>query len=80
MGPVFESTTKSFAQHVGLELIQEVVKEIQLPAFAIGGINLENVGQIADAGMSRVALSAAVAKAVDPKAAAIKLKQKLKNT
>ena len=80
VGPVFESTTKSFAQHVGLELIQEVVKEIQLPAFAIGGINLENVGQIADAGMSRVALSAAVAKAVDPKAAAIKLKQKLKNT
>ena len=79
VGPVFESTTKNFSEHVGLELIDEVVKEIQLPAFAIGGINLENVSQIADAGLSRVALSAAVTKAVDPKAAAIKLKQKLRN-
>ena len=79
VGPVFESTTKNFSEHVGLELIDEVVKEIQLPAFAIGGINLENVSQIADAGLSRVALSAAVTKAVDPKAAAIKLKQKLSN-
>ena len=79
VGPVFESTTKNFSEHVGLELIDEVVKEIQLPAFAIGGINLENVSQIADAGLSRVALSAAVTKAVNPKAAAIKLKQKLRN-
>jgi len=79
VGPVFESTTKNFSEHVELELVHEVVKEIQLPAFAIGGINLENVGQIAETGLSRVALSAAVTKAVDPKAAAIELKKKLRN-
>lgn len=77
VGPVFESQTKSFKEHVGLKLIHEVVQEIQLPAFAIGGINLENVDLIAEAGLSRIAVCGAVTRSADPKAAAIALKQKL---
>ena len=77
VGPVFESSTKNFDEHVGLKLIHEVVKEVQLPAFAIGGINLENVGLIAETGLSRIAVSAAVSRATDPKVAAVALKQKL---
>ena len=77
VGPVFESTTKNFAEHVGLKLVEEVVKEIQLPAFAIGGINSGNVNLIVEAGLSRIAVSAAVAGSADPKAAADTLKQKL---
>ena len=77
VGPVFESATKEFTEHVGLDLVNEVVKEIQLPAFAIGGINLENVELITKAGLNRIAVSAAVAKATDPQAAAGQLKQKL---
>ena len=77
VGPVFESKTKSFNKHLGLKLIHEVVKEIQLPAFAIGGINLENVDLIVEAGLKRIAVCGAVAGSADPKAAAIALKQKL---
>ena len=77
VGPVFESTTKNFDEHVGIKLIHEVVKEIQLPAFAIGGINLENVSLIAEAGLSRIAVSAAVVRSSEPKSAVVALKQKL---
>lgn len=63
VGPVFESQTKSFDEFVGLELVGSVASEIQLPAFAIGGINTTNVRQVVDAGLSRVAVSSAVAHA-----------------
>lgn len=69
VGPTFASTTKEFHSLAGLELIRTVAAEIRLPAFAIGGITLENVGDILAAGISRVAVSAAVAEASDPVAA-----------
>ena len=36
------------------------------PAFAIGGIHAENVAQVIDAGMNRVAVSGAIIRANDP--------------
>ncbi len=78
VGPVFPSTTKHFETHVGLELLQQVAGEVQLPAFAIGGIHLENLLQVVDAGISRVAVSGAVANAADPFASAVSLREVLK--
>ncbi len=78
VGPVFESKTKSFQTHVGLALVAQVAKEIQLPAFAIGGIDLDNVAQVCEAGQSRVAVSRAVTHATDPLDAAKKLKAALR--
>ena len=66
IGPVFPSQTKSFDSHVGLDLVSAVAKEIQLPAFAIGGIKLDNVRDICEAGQSRVAVQNAIVKANDP--------------
>ena len=70
VGPVFPSRTKSFEKHVGLELVRQVAAEIQLPAFAIGGIDHNNVGQVVAAGMRRVAVGAAVGNSASPGAAA----------
>ncbi|HEY2840661.1 MAG TPA: thiamine phosphate synthase [Pirellulales bacterium] len=78
VGPTFASTTKHFAEHTGVELLRQVAAEITLPALAIGGINLENVSAVKEAGFSRVAVSAAVSGAVDPSAAAHALLQKLR--
>jgi thiamine-phosphate pyrophosphorylase len=64
-GPTFPSTTKSFAQFAGLAFLRQVAVEIDLPAFAIGGIALDNVAQVLATGMQRVALSGALAASSD---------------
>ncbi len=74
VGPVFPSTTKSFDAHVGLDLVAGVARAIQLPAFAIGGINSTNLEAITSVGLDRIAVSAAVSAADDPASAARKLK------
>jgi thiamine-phosphate pyrophosphorylase len=66
VGPTFPSTTKSFEVLAGLELVRAAVAETSLPAFALGGIGPENVGQVVAAGCRRVAVSAAIAGADDP--------------
>ncbi len=69
-GPTFPSTTKQFAEFAGLDFLQEVAAEIELPAYAIGGIDVENVQRVLDAGLSRVAVSNAVWAATDSCSAA----------
>jgi len=59
-GPTFPSTTKCFESHTGIPFLTEVTYEISLPCFAIGGIHLDNLSQVLNAGMTRVAVSAAV--------------------
>jgi thiamine-phosphate pyrophosphorylase len=66
VGPVFKSQTKSFDSHVGVKLVAEVVDEISLPAFAIGGIDASNVADVIAAGCRRVAVSSAICSAKDP--------------
>lgn len=80
VGPVFESQTKSFETHVGVELVAAVTSEIALPAFAIGGIDHGNVDRVIESGCHRVAVSSAVCNAGDPAAAAAELIGKLQST
>ncbi len=68
VGPTFASMTKQFdaRQLTGLALLEAVAAEIQLPAFAIGGVNVENLRDVLAAGVSRVAVSGAILSAADP--------------
>ena len=77
VGPVFPSTTKAFDAHVGIDLVAAVAGEIKLPAFAIGGINVDNISKVSKAGLDRVAVSAAVCSTDDPISAAKTLKEML---
>ena len=73
-GPTFPSTTKSFDVFAGLEYLRAVAAEISLPAFAIGGIAPENASQVRETGVARIAVSGAVTKASDPRAAVERLR------
>jgi thiamine-phosphate pyrophosphorylase len=73
VGPTFPSTTKKFDAFPGLELLRAVAAEIRLPAFAIGGINADNVADVAATGFTRVAVSGAVTSAASASTAAQRL-------
>ena len=66
VGPTFPSTTKAFAAYPGLELLDQVAEEISLPAYAIGGINAENLGDVLATGIDHMAVSGAVLQASQP--------------
>lgn len=66
VGPTFPSTTKSFEEYPGLELVRQVFGNVQLPAFAIGGIDGNNLSEVVQAGGSRVAVTACVSASADP--------------
>ncbi len=76
-GPVFAGRTKTFESYVGTDFLKEVAGEIEIPAFAIGGIDASNVNQVVAAGFHRIAVTGAVRDAVDPTAAVTALKKTL---
>lgn len=73
VGPTFASGTKNFAELAGLDFVRQAATETNLPAFVIGGVNLETIGVAVAAGARRVAVSQAVCRADDPRAAAATL-------
>jgi thiamine-phosphate pyrophosphorylase len=76
-GPTFPSATKQFAHFPGPAFLQQVSREIRLPAFAVGGIGPANIQQVRAAGFSRVAVSHSVINAADPMSAVRQLKSAL---
>jgi thiamine-phosphate pyrophosphorylase len=75
VGPTFASLTKHFPELPGLEFIRQAAEETSLPAFVIGGVNLERVQVAIKAGARRVAVSQAICQAEDPRAAASELRR-----
>lgn len=73
VGPTFPSATKAFAAYPGLELLDQVAEKISLPAYAIGGINTENLGDVLATGIDHIAVSGAVLQAPKPGAEAGRL-------
>jgi thiamine-phosphate pyrophosphorylase len=77
VGPCFPSPTKSFASFAPAEFLSGVVREIALPAFAIGGVTLERLDDLLELGVRRVAVASAITEAADPAAAAAAFSERL---
>lgn len=73
VGPIHATPTKPGRIPVGVGLVREVAPVLQIPWFAIGGIDLTNLAEVLEAGATRVAVVRAVARAVDPRLAATAL-------
>jgi thiamine-phosphate pyrophosphorylase len=70
-GPVWPTPTKPGRPAPGLPLVRYAAAlGTQRPWFAIGGITLENLGQVQAAGADRVVVVRALTDAPDPAAAA----------
>src|SRR5213594_4298765 len=64
-GPIFVTPTKPDYQPIGLRDIKQVHLDVNLPIFCIGGINIDNLGQVIAAGARRVAIVSGLLNAPD---------------
>jgi thiamine-phosphate pyrophosphorylase len=77
VGPVHETPTKPGRPAAGTELVRYAAEHARVPFFAIGGLDVGNVGEVLDAGATRVCVLRAIAGAEDPERAARRLRQRL---
>lgn len=85
-GPLWATPTKPGRNPVGLGLVEYAARQsaealgagrAPVPWFAIGGIDHTNIGQVVDAGASRVVVVRAITDADDPADAATRLRAQL---
>jgi thiamine-phosphate pyrophosphorylase len=81
LGPVFATATKPEAEPVGLDYVKqaiEILGQTGIGHVAIGGITLDNVEDVLNAGAKAIAVCSAVTEADDPTEACRALKEKIK--
>ncbi len=66
VGPVFETPTKPGRQSVGLEYVKWASVNVDIPWYAIGGVNLDNIEEVIKTGASRTAVVRAIINAENP--------------
>lgn len=78
VGPVWATPTKPGRPAAGLDLVRAAAESgTTKPWFAIGGIDLETLGPVVEAGAARIVVVRAVTAAADPAAAAARLRDAL---
>jgi thiamine-phosphate pyrophosphorylase len=78
LGSIFNTSSKDIERPLGVEILKEVNKILQIPVFPIGGINLGNLEQIISRGTKRIAVISAIFMAEDVKKATQELLKRLK--
>lgn len=74
VGPVWATPTKPGRPAAGLDYVRHAATEATLPWFAIGGIDPGNVGEVREAGGSRIVVVRAIAGADEPGRVAAELR------
>jgi thiamine-phosphate pyrophosphorylase len=59
-GPVFHTLTKDAGRPKGIEMLREIKTQVHIPVVAIGGITLENIRLVLEAGADAVAVASAI--------------------
>jgi len=80
LGPVFSTVTKPAVEAVGLDYVRQATKQLSntgIANVAIGGITVNNVEEVLEAGAGIIAVCSAVTQAKDPTAACRTLKKKI---
>src|SRR5579859_5096637 len=77
IGPVYSTATKPHAKPVTLEYVRWAASNVEIPWFAIGGINLENLDDVLAAGARRICVVSAILNVHDIAAECRKFKKRL---
>lgn len=59
-GPIFQTSTKDAGEPKGVNALEEIKRNVSVPVVAIGGVSLENLGSVLDAGADAVAVASAI--------------------
>jgi thiamine-phosphate pyrophosphorylase len=78
IGPVYDSLTKPGCRAIGLRALRRLKDRIKIPYFAIGNINMGNIGEVLGAGCRRIAVCNAIMGDNRPARAARRLSDRLK--
>lgn len=76
-GPIYKSATQPDEKPTGPKLISSIEEDSSIPVIAIGGITVDNIGEVIKAGAAGVAVLSAISTADDRKAATEALKKAL---
>lgn len=76
-GPLFATPTKPDYPPIGLAEIEKVHDAVRIPIFCIGGIKLDNLPKVIEAGARRVVIVSGLLQASDPAEYARSAKQML---
>ncbi|MEN3283585.1 MAG: thiamine-phosphate pyrophosphorylase [Solirubrobacteraceae bacterium] len=77
VGPVHATPTKEGRPAIGVEPIKYAAAHVDIPWFAIGGIDAKTVGDVATAGARRIVVVRALTDAADPEAVARDLRARM---
>ena len=79
VGPVYATGTKPGRKPVTLEYVRWAAANVTVPWFAIGGIHLQNVGDVLAAGAKRICVVSAILNAPDAAKACREFREHLVN-
>jgi thiamine-phosphate pyrophosphorylase len=77
IGPIYATGTKPTAKPVELEYVRWAAAKVKLPWFAIGGINLQTVDAVLEAGAKRICVVSAILNAPDVAKACAEFRKRL---
>jgi len=67
IGPLFSTPTKEENTPLGVEAISTIAPGLDIPFTVMGGITMENISQVLDAGAQRIAMVSGITRAPDIK-------------
>ncbi len=79
VGAIYPTATKVKTQITSVDTLHDICKSVDIPVCAIGGLNKDNIGVLANSGISGICVVSAIMKADNPRAAAEELLLGFKN-
>jgi thiamine-phosphate pyrophosphorylase len=77
-GPVYHTSSKAaYGDPCGVNKLTSAVSSLSGPVFALGGVGLDNIEEVLEAGVRGIALISAIQSAVDPGRATVNILKKI---